>query len=269
MLNKTGIYGNAWVDLVFEGRNHEYGAFIIRKKGPRYTALAILFTVLFFGLLLSYPLIFPASKHVISPLITEPYVMTLIDGEIFDIKPDKPDQGSTEQKINPKKPNSDAAPIVVKDGEEGDNEKKPEEKENKFTGAEGQGNEKEGDGKSPKEGTGIIGAVEEPLQIHEFVQELPEFPGGEDALMGFLYKHIIYPPRAAEEEIEGKVKLSFVVERDGSVSNVQIISPPIGFGLEDEAMRVVKILPRFKPGKQNGNPVRVRFMLPVVYKIRR
>ena len=111
-------------------------------------------------------------------------------------------------------------------------------------------------------------AVEEaPLTVSEF---LPEYPGGQEALMQFLAKNIQYPQPCVDSGVEGKVYIRFIVEKDGRVSNVEVLRhPPGDFGelLAKEAVRVVKKLEKFKPATQNGKPVRVYFTLPVTFKL--
>ena len=99
-------------------------------------------------------------------------------------------------------------------------------------------------------------------EIFTIVEEQPSFPGGEAALMEFLGKNISYPPMAKESGIQGTVFVTFVVEPDGSVSNVKTLRG-IGGGCDEEAIRVVKNMPKWKPGKQRGKPVRVQFNLPI------
>lgn len=107
--------------------------------------------------------------------------------------------------------------------------------------------------------------VEEP-KVFTFVEQNPEFPGGDGELIKFLQKNISYPQMERDNDIQGKVLLRFVVMEDGSVADVNVmrgVSP----GLDKEAVRVVKMLPKFKPGRQQGKPVRVYFNLPVVFKL--
>lgn len=104
-------------------------------------------------------------------------------------------------------------------------------------------------------------------EIFVFVEEQPEFPGGEEALMAYLQSNIKYPQMAKELEIQGKVIIEFVVETDGSVTNVTV-KRGIGGGCDEEAVRVVKAMPKWKPGKQRGKPVRVRYTLPVTFQLR-
>jgi protein TonB len=99
-----------------------------------------------------------------------------------------------------------------------------------------------------------------------YVEQMPEFPGGEVELMKYLQKNIKYPPAARENGIEGKVVLQFVVDEKGNISEIKIIRD-IGGGCGDEAVRVVKTMPPWKPGKQNGNAVPVYYKLPVTFKL--
>lgn len=109
--------------------------------------------------------------------------------------------------------------------------------------------------------------VVEDNTIFEFLEEMPEFPGGAGEMMKWLGKNIKYPAIAQENNIQGRVMVSFVVERDGSVSDVKVIRG-VDPSLDKEAIRVVKAMPKWKPGMQTGKPVRARFNLPVTFKLR-
>ena len=98
------------------------------------------------------------------------------------------------------------------------------------------------------------------------VEENPEFPGGPAKLLEYVQKNLKYPMMARESDIQGKVFVGFVVEKDGSISNVKVLRG-IGGGCDEEAVRVVQSLPKFKPGKQRGNTVRVAYTLPIVFKL--
>ena len=102
--------------------------------------------------------------------------------------------------------------------------------------------------------------------IFVVVEQKPEFPGGEEALYQFLASNLNYPNTAKEQNIKGRVIVSFVVEKDGRITNAKVIRD-IGGGCGDEALRVVNKMPRWKPGKQKGKPVRVQFSLPFVFKL--
>ncbi len=110
---------------------------------------------------------------------------------------------------------------------------------------------------------------EEDIQEEEVflsVEENPEYPGGPAKLLEYVQKNLKYPMMARESDIQGRVFVGFVVEKDGSISNVRVLRG-IGGGCDEEAVRVVQSLPKFKPGKQRGNPVRVQYTLPIVFKL--
>lgn len=103
-------------------------------------------------------------------------------------------------------------------------------------------------------------------EIFVVVEEQPEFPGGNAAMMKFLSDNIRYPVIAQENGIQGRVICNFVVERDGSITDVQVVRG-VDPSLDREAIRVIQQMPRWKPGKQRGSAVRVRFTLPVVFRL--
>ncbi|MEE1221102.1 MAG: energy transducer TonB [Bacteroidales bacterium] len=100
-----------------------------------------------------------------------------------------------------------------------------------------------------------------------FVVEVqPEFPGGMDSMYAFIQKNLIYPEKAKAEGIEGRVFITFTIEKDGSVSNVKILRG-IGGGCDEAAKEVVEKMPKWKPGTQRGKPVRVQFNLPIKFEL--
>jgi len=103
-------------------------------------------------------------------------------------------------------------------------------------------------------------------QIFQVVENMPEFPGGRGKLMQYLASNIKYPPYAKEAGIQGRVFINFVVERDGSITAVKVLRG-IGGGCDEEAVRVVKSMPKWKAGMQRGKPVRVSFNLPVKFTL--
>jgi TonB family protein len=125
------------------------------------------------------------------------------------------------------------------------------------------------------EAPGFAVAVEEvqvekgdPEKIYESfdVQKYPSFPGGEAELMKYLSQNIQYPAEARKNNIQGTVALSFIVEKDGSISNIKILKDP-GAGCGQEAVRVMQSMPRWSPGEANGFPVRTRFLFPVRFSL--
>ena len=103
-------------------------------------------------------------------------------------------------------------------------------------------------------------------KVLEKAEVMPEYPGGDQAMMDFVAKNVQYPQEARDKEISGRVLVSFIVEKDGSITEVKVVKG-IGGGCDEEAVRVVKAMPKWKPGKDKGKPVRVSYMMPFTFKL--
>lgn len=106
--------------------------------------------------------------------------------------------------------------------------------------------------------------VKEP-EIFVVVEDMPEFPGGTDSMRKFIQANIEYPDSARKHGIQGKVMVEFVIDEEGRLINPKIVKG-IGWGCDEEVLRMVRMMPRWNPGKQKGNPVKVRFVLPVKFQ---
>ncbi|HEY8954985.1 energy transducer TonB, partial [Chitinophaga sp.] len=104
-------------------------------------------------------------------------------------------------------------------------------------------------------------------EVFTFVEQPPQFPGGEDALARYLNKNIRYPEEAQKAKVSGTTFVQFIVEADGSIRDVKTVGAKKGYGLEDEAIRVVKAMPKWKPGEQNKQLVAVQFNLPIRFSL--
>lgn len=118
----------------------------------------------------------------------------------------------------------------------------------------------------------IICKVEDPQidsldDVVTFCEQMPAYDGGGEAMMGFINKNLIYPIEARKNRVEGRIVLQFVVNRDGSLSNIEVLKG-LGFGCDEEAVRVVMLMPKWVPGRQNGKVVRVRYTLPMVFRLK-
>ena len=119
----------------------------------------------------------------------------------------------------------------------------------------------------------IAAPVEAPVEEEEeevvfvVVESMPEFPGGQQALFKYLSEHIKYPVIAQENGIQGRVICQFVVNKDGSIVDVEVVRSGGDPSLDKEAIRVIKSMPKWKPGKQRGKPVRVKYTVPVSFKL--
>lgn len=114
--------------------------------------------------------------------------------------------------------------------------------------------------------TGNAQVVEESETAFTLVEEMPSFPGGETARNKFLAENVVYPQLATESGIEGTVYVSFIVDTKGNITEVKVLRG-IGGGCDEEALRVIKLMPRWKPGRQNGKFVRVLFNMPIYFKL--
>ncbi len=109
--------------------------------------------------------------------------------------------------------------------------------------------------------------IEKDTTVLTFAEQMPEFPGGNDSMYRFLSRNIHYPALARENGIEGRCILTFVVCDNGTICNIESVGRRAGWGLDEEAIRVIKAMPAWTPGKQNGKPVFVKFTLPIRYEL--
>ena len=103
-------------------------------------------------------------------------------------------------------------------------------------------------------------------EVFVVVEEQAEFPGGMEAMYAYIQKNLVYPEKAKEKGIEGRVFVQFVIEKDGSISNI-LVKRAIGGGCEEAAVEMIKNMPKWKPGKQRGKPVRFQFTLPIKFEL--
>lgn len=276
-MSKIDLISNEWTDLVFEGRNQAYGAYKLRKGTAKRNVWALIIVGLAAALLylgLQLQKMAEANKKVentqaveLAKLNTEKKEAKVEKKEIIKQEPEKVvEQVKSSVKFT--------APIIKKDSEvkEEDEIKLDEvQKSDKAVGAfTVEGNDEVGGAvlKAKED----IAAPEPPKHVVEetkiftVVEQMPMYPGGDAALMGYLRDNIHYPTVAAENGVQGRVVVGFVVERDGSITDVKILRG-VDPSLDREAMRVVKSMPKWTPGKQNGSAVRVKYQVPVSFRL--
>ena len=276
-MSKIDLISNEWTDLVFEGRNQSYGAYQLRKSTGKRNVWALVIVglaavLLYLGLQLQR--MAEANKKVentqaveLAKLNTEKKEAKVEKKEIIRQEPEKVvEQVKSSVKFT--------APVIKKDEEvkEEDEIKLDEvQKSDKAVGAfTVEGNDEVGGAvlKAKEE----IAAPEPPKQVVEetkiftVVEQMPMFPGGDAALMSYLSSNIHYPTVAAENGVQGRVVVGFVVERDGSITDVNVLRS-VDPSLDREATRVVKSMPKWTPGKQNGSAVRVKYQVPVTFRL--
>lgn len=278
MFNSSiNVYKTEWLDIVFSGRNKSYGAYALRSQSSSILTKSLLIAssafVLFFISPMVYNKLFP--EEVVAAPLTKTIVL---DDVIHSMKKPEPEKKVEPEKAEPVKVKTVAVPsnIVVvnkvdlpepptmKDMQDAvisdktqDGEIKPDLVVNTNTGkGNSDGVTKDGDG----------GKSDTEVYIAAGVDEYPEFTGGMKAWAKYMERNLKYPYRAQEEGVQGKVFVSFVVEKDGSITDVQVLKG-IGFGCDEEAMKVIKKSPMWKPGKNKGVPVRVRYNMPINFTI--
>ncbi len=104
-------------------------------------------------------------------------------------------------------------------------------------------------------------------QVFDVVEQMPEYPGGIKALFDYLCENVMYPADAENQKIEGRVIATFIVETDGSISNIEVVKPVFP-SLDAEAVRVLSAMPKWKPGMQNGKVVRVKYTVPISFNLK-
>ena len=273
---KLDLISNEWTDLVFEGRNKEYGAYKLRKGTTKRNIWSIIIVglaavLLYLGLQLQHMV--EANRQVEN---TQAIELSVLEQKKKEAKVEKKEQVKVEPEKVVEKVKSSVkftAPVIKKDNEvkEEDEIKLDEvEKSNKAVGAfTVEGNDEVGGEvlKAKEE----IAAPEPPKPVEEnkvfdVVEQMPSFPGGMGALMSWLSQNIKYPVIAAENGVQGRVIVQFVVEKDGSITDVKV-AKSVDPSLDKEAARVVKSMPHWIPGKQNGSAVRVKYTVPVTFKL--
>lgn len=255
-------------DLLFRGKNKSYGAYDLRKSYPRHlTRSLIIFLFMVVGIIIAYVAYDKLKDKVIFK--TEAPIR-----KVTELKAPPPLNENTPPPPPPPPPPPVQATIqfvppkvvdVAPPDEELRTVEEIKESNAQISTTNQVGQENIDLDAGDDAGTGVVEApkVEEPLV---FAEQMPEFPGGDDALMAYLQRNIKYPAFALESEIEGVVMVNFVVNADGSISKVNK-TKGIGGGCDEEALRVIRNMPKWKPGKQGGQPVPVYFDVPVNFKI--
>ncbi|MCE1198776.1 MAG: TonB family protein [Marinilabiliales bacterium] len=246
-------------DIVFEHRNKEYGAYQIRKKYNRVVLIATLIGMFILGTAIIVPYIKASNeaKHAkrdANEVIAE--MAKDIQNEAAPPPPPPPPPPPSEQQTVVKY----VAPVVVDSVKVEDQSKLMISEDQVATTVN-------------KDVVEVVETKHEEVQQEEkkeevfvVVEEMPEFPGGEAALRTYIAKAIVYPTVAQENGIQGKVFVTFVVNKDGSVSNAKV-ARGVDPSLDTEALRVVNSLPKGKPGNQRGVPVRVSYTVPISFKL--
>lgn len=270
MSNNINLNDNNWIDIVFENRNHEYGAYQIRKNYNKNSILGIVGMFSFLGLSFGAIVLFSSFKSAIQP---DPVVPQLYD-TVYIVMPELPPlEEEKVEEINPPKAEElsqiirNTIPEIVPDLTVPP-ELLPPTNEELIGKESGTTTITEGTGSStlPIENVGSgTGTVEPPTLID--AQRMPEFPGGEGALLNYVKTRSHFTKMAKEYNASGTIYISFVVDEFGKVINPKI-ERGIGYGMDEMVINIIKDLPDFTPAMQNNRNVRVRMMLPVKFEMK-
>ena len=261
------------LDIIFEGRNKEYGAYDLRKTYNKRLMIAIismvsLLLLLFIGYLVSGAINAGAQKK----------AMVVQDVQLEQVKEEKKNEPPPPPPPKVEPPKVEMAkftpPKIVKDNEVKEDEKPPEQEKLEDTkiGIKNQeGVKDEGLAAPPvDQGKGVVEVKKDDTdydQTFTKVEIESDYPGGQAAWARYLNKSMHYPDEAINNEIQGTVVVQFIVDKEGNVSDVQAISGPTDGGLRDEAIRVIRKSGKWTPAVQNGRQVKSYKKQPIVFKL--
>lgn len=257
---KLDIFTNQWLDIVFEGKNKAYGAYDLRKKNTKTTVKALIIGAVVFSVAVAAPLIMsllPDSSSDDESLDTKIVTMKLPPKK-EEPKKDLPPPPPPPPKVDQVK---FVKPVVAKAEEVTEEPPKITEIKDKKLGNETIKGDPDAELTVEPVGNGPAAVVEEDNSIYNTagIEVKPDFPGGMEKFYKFVGNNYQTPE---EEGLKGKVYVTFVVEKDGSLTDIKVIRD-IGFGTGKEAIRVLNKCPRWTPGEQNGKKVRVLYSLPI------
>jgi protein TonB len=257
-------------EIVFENKNRSYGAYLLRTTYNKTVSKAVIFSVAF----LVFCLLIPTIVAYIQSLKTEEVVLKEDNTvDLMDAPPVDPDEPPPPP-VEPPPPVQETikfVPPVVTNEEVPEEDIPPTQEELKESNA----------GVTTQEGSGDVvdlpidepknEVIEDPAdnQVFVSVEEMPKFPGGDEALLGYLSKSIQFPALEKENGISGTVYVYFVINKDGNVEDTKVMrGVKGGSGLDKEALRVINAMPKWSPGRNNGRPAKVQFTLPIKFTLR-
>lgn len=276
-MSKIDLISSDWVDLVFEGRNKAYGAYRLRKSTTKRNILAMVAVVI----LLVVAFIILTVKNFVDEQRAKVAMTQVAELTNYDQPKKKAEVKQKKVEVEPervvervKSSIKFTAPVIKKDEEvKPDEELKTQDELMSTKTAIGSFDVKGNDDANGEilKAKEVIAEPEPPKheeenKVFDIVEQQPLFPGGPAALIKYLSENIKYPVVAQENGVQGRVTVQFVVEKDGSISDVHVLRG-VDPSLDKEAVRVVKSMPRWTPGKQNGITVRVNYRVPVLFRL--
>ncbi|HWR94463.1 MAG TPA: energy transducer TonB [Flavobacterium sp.] len=256
---KLNLLSNQWLEIVFEGRNKSYGAYELRKSITKNTTRAFIIGTILFAVLVSIP--------TLMRMIPDRQEDTTLDTKITAVKmpPKKEKPKENLPPPPPPPPKVDQVkfvkPVVAKAEEVVEEIAVVKDLKDKNIGKETIKGDPDAELTVEPVGTGVAAVVEEDNTVYNTagIEVKPDFPGGLQKFYDFVGKNYQTPE---EEGLRGKVYVTFVVEKDGSLTDIKVLRD-IGYGTGKEAIRVLNKCPRWTPGEQNGKKVRCTYSLPI------
>lgn len=274
MLNSSSnLYKAEWLDLVFKGRNKSYGAYLLRAESSAITVKAFFIVAPFFILLFAGPMIYnrlyPVMVQTDVDMTVADVQPPLIDLPVPDKKMEIPKAAPEVEKVKTVKLVADIS--VVEHPKIEESMPTVDELKDALVGQvtqDGKATDASaavvaGNGDTNSTGTAV---TDNSVYDGTTVERFPEFEGGMAAWTKFIQRNMRYPAMAQDNGTQGKVFVSFIVEKDGSISSVTLIRG-IGDGCDEEALRVIRKSPRWNPGQQNKQSVRVRYTMPLAFQL--
>lgn len=274
---KIDLISRDWTEMVFEGRNKEYGAYRLRKNAGKrnlYSLITIFIAALaIWGGISLVKFVESRTKSVAQTSVAELSTLNQPKKKAEVKQPQKVKLEQPEKVVERVKSSVKfTAPVIKKDDEvKPEDELKTQDELMNTKTAIGaldvKGNDDaNGEVLKIKEAVAQPEPKPEVEKVFDVVEQMPSFPGGPSALMEWLSNNVKYPVVAQENGVQGRVVVSFVVERDGSITDVKVVRG-VDPSLDKEASRVVRAMPRWIPGKQNGSAVRVKYNVPVAFRL--
>ncbi len=263
---KIDLTSLEWRELVFQGKNKEYGAYKMRSESDRRHNRAMLIVAVVAIVGFSLPRLIEMVKPTAKESNTE--VTQFAKLEKAEVKNDIKKVEPVEPPPALKSSIKFVPPVIKKDEEVKDDQQMKSQEELNNTKVTISVADVKGDEKGTVDIADVKQAVTQEVEekVYQVIEQMPQFPGGETELLKYVQSNIKYPVIAQENGIQGKVILRFVVSKTGMVDRVEV-ARSLDPACDKEAIRVVKTLPRFIPGKQNGVNVSVWYTLPVTYKL--
>ncbi|WP_197273966.1 energy transducer TonB [Hymenobacter sp. DG25A] len=256
-------------DMIFEGRNKVYGAYLLRRLYNRHLATAITLATALFALLIATPLV---VHYLFPPVVVVPE-LTAPD-KVIDLlhyaEPKSPPAASAQPIVRPQQdiptkvvktltkavpPVADQPVAPTPDGPSGSVSGTVATDSGAGTGSSG-----------GIDSGSVTAPAAPPAKPFVYAEVMPEFAGGQKALQAYLQRHLRFPSQAIQNQVSGRVYVAFTVEVDGGISDVEIVKG-LGYGTGEEAERVVRSMPDWTPGRQNGQNVAVRYTLPITFQL--